>query len=373
MNPKRAGQFFGPDITAALSGWLLARALMALAFVVALVASNEFIGGRTLQLHQGLFAWDGAFYRDIADYGYEALPTTALRFFPLLPLLARFGGLILGGNVGLALILIVNGAALVAGALLYRLAVSETGDRALATRAAWVVALLPPATVLVLGYAEAVMLALSIAAFLKFRNDKWWSAAGLGLLAGISRPLGVALVLPMAIEAIRGWSKASPAERGARVAAVASPFVGLGGYLIWVESHFGDWRIPLRAQTAADLRGEFINPIIKIIDAIGGMFGDERLGEGLHSPWILLYAFLLFIVFRGWPASYGVYAAVILLFALSAESLGSFERYGLSAFPLTLGLAQVLTRPAIERAVIVGLGAAMTAFAVLIFTGSFVP
>ncbi len=362
-----------PDIAAALSGWLTARMLIALAFVVSLVASNELLGGRTEQLFQGLFAWDGAFYRDIADYGYEALPTSALRFFPLLPMLARVGGFLLGGNVGLALIVIVNLAALASGVLIYRLALGETSDRGVSARSAWIIALLPPATVMVLGYAEAMMMAISIAAFLRFRNNQWWSAAGLGLLAGLSRPLGVALALPMAIEALRGWSSASSTERGVRLTAVVSPFIGLGGYLIWVEMRFGDWRLPLRAQTAADLRGEFINPILKVIDAIWGMFGSERLGEGLHAPWIVFYIILLVILFRRWPVSYASYAAVIIVFALSAQSLGSFERYGFSAFPLICAIAQLLDHPVVERAAMIVSGAAMTAFAVLIFTGAFVP
>ncbi|MGC1511790.1 MAG: hypothetical protein WA797_02605 [Acidimicrobiales bacterium] len=373
MSRQRTGRLLAPDVRDALMGWVYARALMALAFVVAIIVSDELVGGRTVQLHQGLFAWDGAFYRDIADYGYDALPATALRFFPLLPMLARLGGFLIGGNVGLALLVVVNVSALVVGVLLHRLAVAETGDRALGARAAWVVALLPPATVLVLGYAEALMMGLTIASFLRFRNNQWWSAAGLGFLAGLSRPLGVALVVPTAIEAARGWSRASPADRGSRLAAVVAPLAGLACYLAWVEIRFEDWHLPLRAQTALDLRGDFVNPIVTILDALGAMFGSEGLGEGLHAPWIVLYLALLVVVFRRWPASYGAYATVIVAFSLSAESLGSFERYGLSAFPLILALAQLLDRPPIERAAMMGLSAAMTAFAVLIFTGSFVP
>lgn len=373
MSRSRIGISLRPEFRDALIGWLLARALMALAVMVALVVSEELIGTRTLQLHQGLFAWDGAFYRDIADYGYEALPTTALRFFPLLPIMARIGGLVLFGNVGLAMMVIVHASAFAVGVLLHRLAVAESGDRALGARAAWVVALVPPATVMVLGYAEALMMGLTIAAFLRFRTKRWWSAAGLGFLAALSRPLGAALVVPTAIEALRGWRGASSAERGSRVVAVLAPLGGLACYLAWVQARFQDWRLPLRAQTTTDLRGDFVNPLLKMVDAVVGMFGSERLGEGLHSPWIALYLVLLVLVFRRWPVSYGAYATVIVVFALSAESLGSFERYGFSAFPLMLALAQLLDRPAVERTAMVALGAASTSFAVLIFTGSFVP
>ena len=48
---------------------------------------------------------------------------------------------------------------------------------------------------------------------------------------------------------------------------------------------------------------------------------------------------LLVLTFRWWPASYGVFAALVLAAALGAENLNSLERYGLNAFPLALSLA----------------------------------
>lgn len=55
-------------LVAALPPWLVARAAVALGFVVAVAASDELRpGDRPHQIDQGLFAWDAAFYRDIAD------------------------------------------------------------------------------------------------------------------------------------------------------------------------------------------------------------------------------------------------------------------------------------------------------------------
>jgi hypothetical protein len=146
-------------LRAALPGWLLARIAVAVGFVVAHISADKLTPGRRpLQLHQGLFAWDAAFYRDIADFGYHGVAREGLRFFPLLPLGSRALSVPLGGHVGLAMLVIVQVAALVAGALLYRLAVHETGDPGDGARAAWLLAVLPPATVLVLGYAEGLLL-----------------------------------------------------------------------------------------------------------------------------------------------------------------------------------------------------------------------
>ena len=38
----------------------------------------------------GLFAWDGVFYRGIAEHGYALEEHGALRFFPLYSLVGRF-------------------------------------------------------------------------------------------------------------------------------------------------------------------------------------------------------------------------------------------------------------------------------------------
>src|SRR4029078_4623430 len=96
-------------------------------------------------LGQGLFAWDAAYYRAIAEHGYGDLPKAALRFFPIVRLLSRVFGVVFGGNETVALIVIANVSALVFGALLHRLALVETGDALLARRAAWYGALIPAA------------------------------------------------------------------------------------------------------------------------------------------------------------------------------------------------------------------------------------
>ena len=64
---------------------------------------------------------------------------------------------------------------------------------------------------------------------------------------------------------------------------------------------------------------------------------------------------------------------VVLLSALTGHTLGSFERYGLGAFPLVLALALVIRPPSLERAVLFGCGAAMSGFTALVFLGAFVP
>ena len=363
---------FGDDLVAAVPGWVVARLAVALGILVAAVATDELhVGDRPLQLEQGLFAWDAAWYRDIADHGYAGVAREGLRFFPLLPLAARALSIPLLGNVGLALVLIVNASSLATGVLLHRLVREETGDRMLATRAAWLIALLPPAVVLVLGYAEAPALALAVAGFLLLRRRQWWGAAAVGVLLGLCRPTGMLLALPALIEVARAWPGAR--DKLGRIAAVLGAPVGTAIYLGWVEWQHGAWNLPLRLQNSADLRAGWDDPFSAIWGSIESLVTDGRLGDGLHVPWIALFALLLIVMFSRWPVSYGAFSVLVLGLALSAHNLGSFERYGLFAFPLTIGLAAITGDPRVERAVLAASGAGLAAFTALVFVGAFVP
>jgi mannosyltransferase PIG-V len=363
-----------PDVRVALLPWAVARALVGVAYVVAVVIADELTpGNRPYHLQQGLFAWDGTFYRDITEHGYGGVEEEGLRFFPLAPLLARAVAVPLFGARELALLVVANGAALVAGVLLVRLARRETGDDRLAERSAWLLALLPPALVLVLGYAESVLLALAVGAFLALRSGRWWTAAALGLLAGLCRPVGVALVLPAAVEAARGLRGLPWRGWVARGAAVVAPAAGLASYLAWVGAEFGDWRLPVRLQETEELRGGYANPLARAWDSFAGLFGEERFGDGLHAPWIVLYVALVVVLLWRWPLSYGLYAGAMLVVALAAEDIGSFERYGLAAFPLLLATAMVVRRGRMEAVVLAGTAGGLVGFSALVWLGTFVP
>src|SRR4051795_1968048 len=97
-----------PALRVALPAWLLARVLVGVAYATARYLErhghvDDALAHTTIR--QGLLAWDGAFYADIAQHGYAALPEPALRFFPLTPLLGRaVGGLGVGPRVGVVIL-----------------------------------------------------------------------------------------------------------------------------------------------------------------------------------------------------------------------------------------------------------------------------
>lgn len=356
----------------AFVSWVASRlaVLGALAFARYLV-SNLGASDPAGRPPSGLVGWDASWYLRIIESGYQHLPWESMRFFPLLPLLAKVVSPVLGSR--LALLLVVNLASLGAAFLIERLARIETGDRATAARAAWFLGFLPPAFVLVMGYAESLLILLALATFLSLRRGRWGWAAVFGLLAGLCRPLGVLLVLPAAIEAARELRRARPGERVARALAVFAPGAGGLVYLGWSWIAHGDPLRPLRLQQEYDRRGGFENPVTRLGEAAQQLAAGADLGSGLHFPWAIGFLVLLVVCFRRWPASYGVYAAAILLVALSAGNLDSLERYGLSAFPLVLALAGVLRAGWVERAALVLAACGMTTYATLAFLGSYVP
>jgi hypothetical protein len=367
-------EFVRRDLRAAVVPWALARVL-----VIGTLALTRFSvdhlenARRPVQLGQGLFAWDAAFYRDIAEHGYGALRTGALRFFPLVPLLTRGLGVVFLGNDAAALLVIANGSALLLGALLYRLARLETGDTALAVRAAWFGAIFPPAMALVLGYAEATFMALTVAMFLALRTRRVIWAIPFGVLAGLTRPLGVLLALPAAIEMARVWRSAATRDRVAGVGAVLSGPVGSGLYLLWVHYAYGDAWLPLSIQNDRAHRGGFVDPFTRVFDGIGDLIHGDRFGSGLHVLWVAVFVVLIVVLFRRFPAPYGAYAAAVVVINLSARNLDSFERYAMSAIPMVLAVAAITARPDVERPVLALSAAGLVGYSVLGFLGVYVP
>jgi len=367
-------RFVRDDLRVAAVPWLVARALVVGALLLSRHVFDEVgRGPRPVQLGQGLFAWDAAYYREIAEHGYGALPNAALRFFPLVPLLARGLGTLLLGHDGAALLLIANLSALAFGALLHRLTLRETGDADVAARAAWFAALFPAASALVMGYADATALALGVGCFLALRSDRWVLAGALGMAAGATRPLGLLLALPALIEVLRHRHGVAVGEWVRRSAAVIGPPLGLLAYLAWVGVARDDPWLPFSVQKRPSLRGDFVDPVSRLVDAARDLGGGDRFGSGLHLVWALAFLGLLVVVARRLPASYTAFTAVTLLVGLSAENLDSLERYSMGAFPLLVGLALVTGRRPVERLALTLAAGGLVGYAVLGFFGVSVP
>lgn len=360
------------DLRDVIVPWIVARILIAAGYITAYAAAEKLSpGSRPTVLTEGLIAWDGTWYRDIATQGYQSLPLDGLRFFPLFPLLGRALTVVTLGRTDVALVLIANVASLLLVIAIRRLVLFERGSEALARRSVWFVCLFPGAFVLAWAYAEAIWLLAAVGVMWAIRSRRWGWAIVAGLVVGATRPLGIVMVVPIAIELVRVWRDARRDERILGIAALSSPVVATGIYLLWVSRVFGDAWLPYSVQD--DYRGQGVDPFTRIWDGLSQMFGSERLGDGLHIPFAIVFVILLVLTFRYWAVSYGAFAALVLVAALDAQNLNSLERYGLNAFPIVLTAAVIARDERIERVVTLLLAGGMVALCAMAWTGAYVP
>src|SRR5256714_5166150 len=154
--------------------------------------------------------WDTEFYHQSATggsrWGRSAFLRQNVVFFPLYPLLRRGGGAVLGGHPLLAGTVISLAAFAGAMSLLHRLAVLELGEEK-----AWPVILLmstyPFALFYSVVYTESLFLFLTVGAFYAMRRRYLPLGALGGLAAGLTRPNGVWLALPLLWVATRGTER----------------------------------------------------------------------------------------------------------------------------------------------------------------------
>lgn len=367
----------GTALRQALPYWIAARVVVALSLVLAHLVVGVARPGNAaarLRVHQGLLAWDGGWYQSIAAHGYVSSGVQSVRFFPAFPMVARAVDVITGMGVGPALVVVANLSALGAMAALVLLVRRDLGDTALARRSMALLALAPSAYALVLGYADASLLLCSVVTMLGARTRRWWLAAAAGLVAGLLRPLGILLVVPVIIEVVNdGRSGSRRGGWAARGAAVIAPVVGTAGFLGWVQAQFGEAWLPFQVQEQSGHRGAVTLPISSMAHNLSSAFHGHHLGSALHIPWVILCVVLLVVAFRRLPLAYGAFAAAVLAASLTSSNLDSFERYALGAFPLVIAASTLTSRRGVELAVLVVSGLAMAGYATLAFLGVVVP
>ena len=372
----------GGAVTEVLPAWVVSRVLVGGGLVVAHLAVRSVRPGNPTALqrvHDGLLGWDAGWYRAIAVHGYATAGHQALRFFPLYPMLGRGLGHVPGVGIGMALVVVANVASLLAMAGLLLLVRHDgsgirRGDDVLARRSVWLLALAPSAFALVLAYADAVLLLCVVIVFLGIRTDRWWWAAAAGMAAGAARPIGVLVVVPVAVEL---WSHRHHLSGTRRwfgsIAALGTPVVGAGAYLVWVGRTFGNTWLPFTVQQQSGHRGQLAAPFDAMwhdgIDALHG----HHLGSALHIPWVLVCVVLAIVAWKRLPKSYALFSMAVLVVSLSSTNLDSFERYALGAFPLVVAASTFTSRRPVELVLILTSATAMVGYATLSFLGIVVP
>jgi hypothetical protein len=291
--------------------------------------------------------WDACWYSKIAAYGYET-GTSSTNFFPLLPFLMRAMSILVGGDIALAG-LVVNAAAFVFGLTGLRQLVREDLDATTADRAVLYVAVFPAAFFFFAPFTEAVFFAAAVWAVVGARRRHWELAAVAGLLAGLTRPQGLLLVLPIGWEAAvalrERWRAAQPDSQRLGWAdlkpmvAFAIPAVAYGSYVAFTAVVLHQPYFDAHATWAAT--GAHLP-----WDAIGQAW-DWAFQH--HDPFTLLnvlaltgFSILAVAGLRLLPASYSLYVLPQLVLTLTQQTVSplmSTARYLLVLFPCFVVLA----------------------------------
>ena len=357
-------------ILVVLPAWVAARVLVGVGWLVARLLAE---GEEPHALSRGLLAWDGDWYQSLMLHGYDGMPLEGVRFFPGYVFLSRLVDVVTPGGPAIALLVVANAGTLVAMVLLRRLVVIESSDVGQARRAVWALALFPPAFVLTWAYAEGPFLALVVGCLLLLRRERWWEAAILAAAAALIRPTGALLIVPALCAVVRPSlpSRSSGRSIVSRLAVVVAGPAAAGGYVLWASVHFDEAFIPLTVQR--HLRGDPVDPVRRLWQGLGELFGPDALGDGFHIVAVAVLLVALIVLLRAWPLRYGAFAAACLVVALAADNLNSLEQYSLNGVPIVLGVATMSGHRRLGVLVPVASGLALVAMSAAAWSGSYVP
>ena len=314
--------------------------------------------------------FDAGWYGDIALDGYDWDQQFGrqrnIAFFPAMPMLMRPVGAFLGMNApalprdkrmlrALWAGVIVSLAAF-AWALYYlsRLGALLSGDEA-AAATPLLLAAYPFAVFFSAPYTESIFLLGSVGAFFHFHRGEWLRASAFGLLAGLSRPNGCLVSIPLAILALEPlWTarqglaadlRAAARPLATRLAAAAMPGVGMliftaylywltGVWLAWARMHGAwgrTWGTGPVAQGWEWLTTEGLMPVFQ-----GVPF------DTLNTLAVLFALAMLWPVFRRLGLAYGTFVVVSLVPPIFAGGALSMGRVTSTLFPIFLALAAIL-------------------------------
>ncbi|MFJ6558608.1 hypothetical protein ACIQMV_01875 [Streptomyces sp. NPDC091412] len=325
--------------------------------------------------------WDSLWYAGVAGlgYGYEVrLPNgdvhSNLAFFPLLPWLERLLAAVSPLSYADAGFAVSLAASLAAAWGIFAVADHVYG-RGTGVAAVLLWAVLPVGIVQSMAYSESLFTALAAWALYAVLTGRWVTAGTLALLAGLTRPVGLAVVAAVWAAALASFveDRSATAADGApdahrapaatghatarRLLGMALAPLGAAGYVLWVghrtgKGLFGYLHVQAGWRNGFDGGYAFARFVADKFTT----FPSALAGAGL----ILGVAGVIWLYVTGvrqrQPLALLVYSGVVTALALCASSyFGSKPRLLLPAFPLLLPLASALARTRVARsALIVG-------------------
>ncbi|MFD5452162.1 glycosyltransferase family 39 protein [Streptomyces sp. NPDC127100] len=310
--------------------------------------------------------WDSLWYARVAGpgYGYEVrLPNgdvhSDLAFFPLLPWLERLGAAVFPLSYADAGFVVSLLASLAAAWGIFAVADHLHGRRA-GVCAALLWAVLPVGIVQSMAYSESLFTALAAWSLYAALTGRWVTAGTLAALAGLTRPVGLAVTAAVWAAAVVAFGRTrsataaggalpaarAPAEGVRRACGMLLAPLGAAGYVLWVGHHTGQGPLGYLDVQAGWHNG--FDGGLSFARFAGGMltsFPSALAGVGLIAGVALLLWLYVVCVRQRQPLALLVYSGIVTALALGASGyFGSKPRLLLPAFPLLLPLAVALAR-----------------------------
>jgi hypothetical protein len=308
--------------------------------------------------------WDTGWYMDVATDGYKWMPARStvqqnIAFFPMYPMLMRYGSLFLGRELMWTGVLISWVSFFCALVYLYRLARERfDAERALAGIA--LLATYPFALFFSTAYTESLFLLALVGAFYHFERGELWQTACWAIVAGLSRPNGCLLAVPLALIAVRplwpfNWRQLRWGDWmgiADRIAVAALPGVAMLCYSTYIYFLTGH---PLRwaSQNAAwgrvyrGLDALFAEQAQTISDHGLYTYAATRTVDALHIVAVLFIIVSVWPVFRRIGLPYAVLLGINIVPPLLMGGLTSMGRVTSVLFPAFLWLGAAV--PATHR------------------------
>ena len=322
---------------------------------------------------------DASWYMSIVEQGYTPLPAGVdpaslgelnHAFFPLYPVLVRslaplFGHPFLAG-------LALSNAAFFGALLLLHRWVESRLSRAAADFCVVLAAFFPCSYVFSSFYTESLFLLLLLGCLCSARAGRWLLAGTLGALLSGTRLVGLAVILPLLLLWLQGFTRSEPpSPRGAalgRLACVALVPCGLLAFMALLWQQTGDPLAFLHVQAGWGRRAQ--DPF----HALLAPFWRPTLFNLYHSAYTLcgLAALLPLWRRRLWlELSLGaLLIGVPMLSGLPYAPLASMPRYLVATFPIFMGIAVALeSRPTAQAVALAALATLNGGLMVLWATG----
>lgn len=273
--------------------------------------------------------FDTLWYVHISQYGYDR--PRAVVFFPLYPILIRSLSPLFSPLVAALLIsTVATFFALWGFQKLFRLDLPEE----LVNRALMIFALWPSAFILFAGYPESLLIALLIWALYFARFERWWLAGLLGLLAGLTKAVGVFVFVPLIVLAWKQKRNLPLALLPLLSLPIFSAVVKHSGLPLAYEAYPKYWRTVIAFPLFTLLAS--LKEALTVVDVV--------LWLNLAALAVIFAA----VFVRRIRLEYTLFSAAALILFLIKKTdplLQGTERYVLAVFPGFISLAYIVKRP----------------------------